>query len=397
MRKYEIYLDNKNRIVIDCFEGVDSEYFYKRLIGKETYDLIKELAFEFIIDTYETNDNMLLEYKDYIVNLNEYQELLLKHGIGPIKNSIEDYEYKKELKKTTKSKVKRVNKYAKKNIIAIGLVSLVLVTGIYGVGSVSKSNAQSNDYSVSMVEETKESNEGIDVVKQKENKEDTKTIKQKDINIPEIYLEYEDRSNAEKAYVTEAYYGEVLNKYAKMYGIDYNIVRAIATQERGIHSNYMDEGGATGLMQIQNEVWLNNEVTAYNYLTNEKETVFVEQSKISDVFSNIKIGCMIFQNCMNYMNNNVLAAIQCYNMGYGSMNYILDVYSKETGNTKDEILKNQEDIGWLKFRDVVKIGDQNYLENVLSWVGDGKNITNKQIVGDDIILKISNINNKKIY
>ena len=165
---------------------------------------------------------------------------------------------------------------------------------------------------------------------------------------------------------------------------------AIATQERGIHSEKKDSGGATGLMQIQNRIWRDKSLTAYNFETNSYETIVVDEDSLGDVFYNIKVGCMYFQNCMDYMNNNVLAAIQCYNMGYGSMMKILKEYSMDSGKTVNEVLGDISDCGWLEYRDMIKYGDQAYLENVLSWIGSDFNIDKFNLNGEIVNLNISN-------
>jgi serine/threonine protein kinase len=70
------------------------------------------------------------------------------------------------------------------------------------------------------------------------------------------------------------------------------------------------------------------------------------------------LGCMIFQNCMGYMKYNTIAAIQCYNMGYGNMMKILSAYATDNNKTIDEVLLDTTDLGWLQYRHLIKQGDQ---------------------------------------
>ena len=164
---------------------------------------------------------------------------------------------------------------------------------------------------------------------------------------------------------------------------------AIATQERGIHSEDKDKGGATGLMQIQNNSWKNQKLTAFNYNTNSYETITVEENRLSDVYYNIKVGCMIFQNNLKEMKNNVIAAIQCYNMGATNMRKVLETYSNQTGKSINEILLDIDDYGWLDCRNVVKVGDRNYVENVLSWIGKTADLGTYTNNGEEVDLVVT--------
>ena len=69
------------------------------------------------------------------------------------------------------------------------------------------------------------------------------------------------------------------------------------------------------------------------------------------------------------MDNHFLAGLQCYNMGIGNMNKILNGYSYATGKTIEEILSNQNDKGWMEYRYLAYGGDKHYIEHVFSWIG----------------------------
>ena len=176
------------------------------------------------------------------------------------------------------------------------------------------------------------------------------------------------------------------------------MVTAVATQERGVHSSVMDKGGATGLMQIQNSVWVGHEVSAYNFDTGKKERFEVTNEMLGNVETNIKIGCMILQNAMEYMNYNVLAGIQCYNMGYGNMNKILTECAMKNGTTKQAILNDPNNISWMDYRDIISVGDQKYAEHVLSWIGPNVNIKVSTNNKDTSVLCCNNtISDTKVY
>lgn len=171
-------------------------------------------------------------------------------------------------------------------------------------------------------------------------------------------------SSSEKLKYVEDNYSDIIEKYSSMYNLDSNLITAIATQERGSHSDKVDDGGAIGLMQIQVLVWNDKNISVYNYETNSEEKIHITLDKLKDVDFNIKVGCAIFQNYLKQMNGNVIAAIQSYNMGPGSVKKIISTYAKATGKTYDEVLSNVEDIGWLDYRNSSYPGDPDYVEHV---------------------------------
>lgn len=198
-------------------------------------------------------------------------------------------------------------------------------------------------------------------------KEQEKTNNTNDENISEILedeLDIGSMSDSEKLEYVKEHYGDIIDKYANTYGLDSNLITAIATQERGKHSDVVDSGGAIGLMQIQVGVWDGHSVTAYNYDTGKEETVEISLEKLKDVNFNIKIGCMIFQSYLKEMDDNVIAAIQSYNMGTGSVKKIIVTYATASGKTYDAIISNPDDTGWLDYRTSSFPGDPDYVENV---------------------------------
>ena len=94
------------------------------------------------------------------------------------------------------------------------------------------------------------------------------------------------------------------------------------------------------------------------------------------------------------MNYNIVAAIQCYNMGYGNMQTILKTYAVDTNRTVDQILNDKNDTGWLDYRYLVTQGDQEYVEHVLSWIGDDLDISVLKDNKEPVCLNIQS-NSKK--
>lgn len=405
MKRFEIYLDNDNRLNIDVYSDIEADYESKKFKGKACYDVIKKISNNKVLDIYENpnKSDVTLEYNNYIVTLNEYEYLLEKLGMKPIVLNIENFYENESLKKVKSKKVVRKNKYTKRKLIATGLAAIVigtiaipnlkkLLNGSIDVTSSNSVSYTEEDYNLlkKMILSTNE-NEVVNTNNEIEQSVPMNT------SVNHIVINYEDRSNTNKANNTRNNYGSIIDKYAKMYGLDSKLVTAIATQERGEHSATMDKGGATGLMQIQNSVWVGQVITAYNFNTKSKETFKVTNSMLSDLNTNIKLGCMVLQNALKNMNYNIPAAIQCYNMGYGNMQKILNSYSKITGKDKNSILNDTEDTGWLDYRNLIKVGDQKYLEHVLSWYGSDCNITSVNNAGNKVCINISNTAQKKIY
>ena len=115
-------------------------------------------------------------------------------------------------------------------------------------------------------------------------------------------------------------------------------------------------------------------LSAYNFETNTRENIIVNEKSLSNVDYSVKVGCMILQTVFKYMNYNTLAAVQCYNMGYGNMHKIFNAYSCDSGKSVDEILNDVTDTNWMNYRYIIKKGDQEYIENVF------KKFSGKQVL-----------------
>lgn len=190
-----------------------------------------------------------------------------------------------------------------------------------------------------------------------------------------IYIEYGSKSDSETAINIRKNYGEIITKYANMYGLDPNLVIALATQERGSgHSTKIDAGGAVGIMQIQYNSWIGNKIKAYNFNDKNYEIIKIDDS-IRTLDGNIKVGCMILQSEMKKHNYNVIAGLQAYNYGGNRVKKVINYYSELEDKNYEEII-NSNDIDWLKYRNyIVSIGDSQYVENVLRWYNGNGEIT----------------------
>ena len=291
--------------------------------------------------------------------------------------------------KMLKKKRYKITRNTIKIVSVIGLGVAIFSTGIVTINAINKidfndklsttvtTNYKDDDVLISkqqgILEEQNDSLKNK-VVQSSESKtevslstESSKTQKSEDYLIHSAIkeeLNVGSLSESEKLKYVEENYSEIINKYSDMYGLDANLITAIATQERGKHSNRVDDGGAIGLMQIQVNVWNGEDITVYNYETGKEEKIHITLDKLKDVNFNIKVGCAIFQNYLKQMNGNLVAAIQSYNMGPTSVREIMTTYANERGKTYYDVLNNDEDIGWLDYRNSSYAGDPNYVENV---------------------------------
>lgn len=398
LKKIVIHLDDNGQIMLLEYKDIDEKKRNSFLYGDECYNYLKKLSKNKIVDIYEDPRGQFieLEYDKYVIELNNHLKLLRKKAMAPILNNIRIYEEGCVIKRSKKKKVTRKNKYTKSRIIAGGLTLLVLSGCVMGMFGKSKTKIIHNE-STAIVENLEEDfvttldteKSGINIITL------SNKINTLDQEVPCVELEYSNRSDTPKAIKTKAYYGDLINKYSKMYGLDPKLVTAIATQERGIHSGVKDEGGATGLMQVQNEIWVGKNLSAYNFETNTRENIIVNEKSLSNVDYSVKVGCMILQTVFKYMNYNTLAAVQCYNMGYGNMHKIFNAYSCDSGKSVDEILNDVTDTNWMNYRYIIKKGDQEYIENVFSWLGDDIKLQNKNENGKEICFNVNTFDQVK--
>lgn len=213
-------------------------------------------------------------------------------------------------------------------------------------------------------------------------------VEEKDTIYQNFNIDFNDRTSAEKAVSAKSNYYSLVSKYAKTYGIDKDLMMAIGTQEKGVHSTEIDPGGGVGLMQMQYQVWVNQDVKAYNFDTNSWESFHVTDSNIRELDTNIKIACMYFQNCLVSMDYNVPAALCAYNWGMTSTKNKLSEFSQDRGLSLNEVLE-ANDTSWINLFNVNGDASLAYPKMVLSYYDSSKPIENEKIDenGNDIMVK----------
>ena len=214
----------------------------------------------------------------------------------------------------------------------------------------------------------------------------------------EFHFSYTDRTDYEN--ITNAKrYEDIFITYGNMYGVDPNILMAIAAQENcGKHYEALNNAYATGIMQIERSANLNSTVTAYNVQTGQMDSIYVTQEAIEDLETNIRIGAMIFRNKLEEYNYNIPLALQSYNFGSGNMANSLAMCSDIENIPMDELKSDITDPAWLSYRAYLGVGDPQYVEHIFSFIESDTVLTVVDRDGNNISLKLvnDNVNNMQL-
>lgn len=285
---------------------------------------------------------------------------------------------------------KKVNRKKSKVIVPQKVAIAVVMGAIIGVGGVKLSNNNENkrrEPTDINYEEVKNSDD-VDVITYDDGDiYDYKEEVENDTN--SNYLEFDYYSDSDKKISNNDIentlrYKDIFDKYGHEFGIDSNLLIALATNESsGIHDIDYDEPDI-GIMQIEWSVWLNKKVKAYNYEKNEFDSLIITNDVIESLEGNIKAGTMILQENINktvrygYDDKLINASdilpysLQRYNMGVGNMQKFL----RMGGDWKDN-------------RNEITAGDSKYFEHVLAYL---KLLDN----GEDIKIKSFDEDTKEI-
>lgn len=169
---------------------------------------------------------------------------------------------------------------------------------------------------------------------------------------------------------------EYIQVRAPRWGVSPTLAQGMVTQETG--------GYFTNLMQIQFNSWHDQKITLFNYETGKMESIiltnnpegynrkpntqYITEKDLENPKTNISVGCILLQYSFERMEHNIPAAIQCYNFGTNNMNKVLDEAAANLGISVDEILSDPTNTDWLPYRDIINVGDKNYLEHVIRYI-----------------------------
>jgi len=233
------------------------------------------------------------------------------------------------------------------------------------------------DYSISNEEET--------------NSTELSTMLQSD----SFHFSYEDQTSSNNL-ETIKQYEDIFSKYATYYGLDKNLLMAIAAQESsGNHYGNLESGPAIGIMQIEKSVHIGENIAAYNFVTGDIDNILITEESLKDLETNIQIGAILFKDCLKQYDYNIPLAVQGYNYGFGNMYQVLKDCTKNENLSFDEIRKNANNNAWLKYRDSLNIGDPQYLEHVFSYLGNTE-LTVLTRDGEQVSVTITNDYQKNI-
>lgn len=367
-----------------------------------------------VVRNYENFKQFLLACRDLGYYINE--ECIITQNVDEILKN-----YEKRMRKkatltilgtiTENMKLSRKNPAIKKRIGAIALAGVIATTGL-GAATVINNHqdatAETSGYYVTYEEpetpkETISIEFGPSIKDESENQivedeiqDDTSQQQEENVELASMIdvdvFHYSHADRSDDICITRAHqYDDIFEKYAKQYGLDKNLLAAIAAHESyGNHESGCNVGPAEGLMQIEKSVYLNFTESAYNFETGEMDEVYVTLEKLQDVDTNIQIAAMILQNCMELWDYNIPLAVQTYNLGIGNINKMLSMCSDLEGIDKEDLKYNQENNAWLNYRAFLKTGDPNYVENVFCFLPNNQQITIQKRSGELSSVIVSN-------
>lgn len=214
--------------------------------------------------------------------------------------------------------------------------------------------------------------------------------------VAEFHYSYEDRSNTDLIFNVELY-DDIFRDCAKRYGLDVNLLKAIACQEsNGNHYDNIGIGPAEGIMQIEKDCHIDTVVSAFDFESNSEKSIYITEEVLQDPATNIEIGAMDLRNSIEAYNYNIPLGTQAYNFGVGGVQYTLDMCQSLTGINETDIENNQENNEWLNYREIIGIGDPEYVEHVYSFLPNNYTISVLDRNGNEKTIALINDNLKQI-
>lgn len=287
----------------------------------------------------------------------------------------------------------RKNKVLGKTILVAGILTTIAITSAQPKGAeaheeniseISYSTVQTLDDNIKTNIEELSDYEFVETDNKKNNELDM--MLQND----SFHFSYEDRTNSD-ALKNAKRYEDLFEKYANRYGLDKNLLLALASQESsGEHYKNLEKGPAAGIMQIEKKIHTGTTISAFNFETNEVERVKVTEDNLKDIETNIQIGSMILRNYLENNNYNIPLTLQTYNFGPGNMQKVLNACSSlEQENIKD-MRNTPTNNSWLKYRAHLNIGDAKYVEHVFSFLENNTTLSVKNRENKNISINITN-------
>ena len=378
---YKVRFTIGDNDVIRCRVSQGNDHAYIELSQKSIYNILNTLIKRYKpideIDenySYVTFKNVNEQELEYYYKQEEQREKEIRKKIQ------EEKRKQTQIKNKKQRKVKRKNKF-KRAVIALTLATTATLIAVANQKEANtlESPAFEDTYNPPIVDTN-----GVNELTKINMDLEYDSFQEKN-NINEdselLELDIEENTQNEKYLYCKNNYGDLITKYANMYGIDPKIAIAVFTHERGYHSDVMDSGGAIGLCQVQLDVWNDKDVKAFNFETNSWETYHIKEENIKNLEQNIKAGVMILQESLRQVSYILLQGVQNYNYGLGNLN----VAFRQSGLNADE-LNEQNNKEWMQYRDLIKGGDPLYIEHVFQYVPSDSDLHFKTPDGKDINL-----------
>lgn len=378
---YKVRFTIGDNDVIRCRVSQGNDHAYIELSQKSIYNILNTLIKRYKpideIDenySYVTFKNVNEQELEYYYKKEEQREKEIRRKIQ------EEKRKQTQIKNKKQRKVKRKNKF-KRTVIALTLATTATLIAVANQKEANtlESPAFEDTYNPPIVDTN-----GVNELTKINMDLEYDSFQEKN-NINEdselLELDIEENTQNEKYLYCKNNYGDLITKYANMYGIDPKIAIAVFTHERGYHSDVMDSGGAIGLCQVQLDVWDDKDVKAFNFETNSWETYHIKEENIKNLEQNIKAGVMILQESLRQVSYILLQGVQNYNYGLGNLN----VAFRQSGLNADE-LNEQNNKEWMQYRDLIKGGDPLYIEHVFQYVPSDSDLHFKTPDGKDINL-----------
>lgn len=264
-----------------------------------------------------------------------------------------------------------------KKIFAFGIGTIMICSGLSTL--MNKKNSNTNDNFDLGITDTEKKIANVVPEDNKYNwkKADFVVGNHKDINFINKFKE------------TEEY--DVIEKYSKQYGVDPQIITAIAFKESSLdHEACLPTGDrynncAIGIMQLEKE-YDGKEIYAFNYETNKTDSVKYTLENVKNFDTNVKIACMMFQSALKNYSGNIYMAIQSHNYGEYMMDIIINKTAKKKNIDSNFMASHPFDIDWTNYLDDVHsnpkkyldewnyktYGDPKYLETIISLCTDSE-------------------------
>ena len=244
---YKVRFTIGDNDVIRCRVSQGNDHAYIELSQKSIYNILNTLIKRYKpideIDenySYVTFKNVNEQELEYYYKKEEQREKEIRRKIQ------EEKRKQTQIKNKKQRKVKRKNKF-KRAVIALTLATTATLIAVANQKEANtlESPAFEDTYNPPIVDTN-----GVNELTKINMDLEYDSFQEKN-NINEdselLELDIEENTQNEKYLYCKNNYGDLITKYANMYGIDPKIAIAVFTHERGYHSDVMDSGGAIGL------------------------------------------------------------------------------------------------------------------------------------------------------